>query len=86
MSQQIDHLSQLLLGFIHNLVSYNRFVELMPRVLVPLCVYLQQRIDNRENALRLDSDSPVNQNRNPGSTPMPQEKYQTHNYQSYETE
>lgn len=26
-----------------NLVSYNRFVELMPRVLVPLCVYLHTR-------------------------------------------
>ena len=25
------------------LVSYNRFVELMPRVLAPLCVYLQTR-------------------------------------------
>jgi hypothetical protein len=26
-----------------NLVSYNRFVELMPSMLVPLCVYLDQR-------------------------------------------
>ncbi len=25
------------------LVSYNRFVELMPRILVPLCVYLHTR-------------------------------------------
>ena len=30
-------------GEFPNLVSYNRFVELMPRVLVPLCAYLDER-------------------------------------------
>lgn len=30
-------------GEFPNLVSYNRFVELMPRVLMPLCAYLEQR-------------------------------------------
>jgi len=39
------------------LVSYNRFVELMPRVLVPLCVYLHTRKGQVSGISFIDSTS-----------------------------
>ena len=38
-----DYVSRCLCAEFPQLVSYNRFVELMPRVLVPLCAYLNSR-------------------------------------------
>ena len=39
----LEYVCLQLRGEFPNLVSYNRFVELMPRVLIPLCVYMEQR-------------------------------------------
>jgi transposase len=39
----IEHVMKHLRSEFRDLVSYNRFVELMPPVLVPLCEYLHQR-------------------------------------------
>lgn len=39
----IEHVCQHLNDEFPNLVSYNRFVELMPRTLLPLCCYLHYR-------------------------------------------
>lgn len=38
-----DFVLKQLRPYFPNLVSYNRFVELMPRVLLPLCLYLNRR-------------------------------------------
>ena len=42
-SYYTEHVVKHLYKEFPKLVSYNRFVELMPRVLAPLCVYLHQR-------------------------------------------
>lgn len=42
-----------------NLLSYNRFVELIPRVTVPLCAYLQSRRKASEGIAFIDSTSVV---------------------------
>jgi hypothetical protein len=38
-----------------NLVSYNRFIELMPRVLLPLCCYLNGRKEENSGISFIDS-------------------------------
>lgn len=42
-------------GEFPKLVSYQRFIELMPRVLVPLCVYLRQRLGQPTGIAFIDS-------------------------------
>ena len=51
------HVSQHLNDEFPRLVSYNRFVELMPEVLLPLCAYLQQSFGDCTGINFVDSTS-----------------------------
>jgi hypothetical protein len=52
-----EHVMKHLLWAFPRLVSYNRFVELMPAALVPLCGYLQQRKGQCSGISFVDSTS-----------------------------
>lgn len=52
-----EHVCQHLAGAFPHLVSYNRFVELMPSALVPLCGYLQSRKGRCSGISFVDSTS-----------------------------
>jgi hypothetical protein len=52
-----EHVFKHLLWAFPRLVSYNRFVELMPSALVPLCGYLQSRKGNCSGISFIDSTS-----------------------------
>lgn len=52
-----QHVQQHLQAEFPDLVSYNRFVELMPRVAVPLCHYLQQQKGQNTGIAFIDSTS-----------------------------
>lgn len=51
----LDYVSVYLRGEFPNLVSYNRFVQLMPRVVVPLYHYVQQRCHLTRGIAFIDS-------------------------------
>ena len=45
-------------GEFPSLVSYNRFVELMPQALLPLCLYLHTRLGQVSGISFIDATSP----------------------------
>jgi len=49
------HATKYLRPYFPNLVSYHRFVELMPRALLPLCVYLKTRLGQNKGIAFIDS-------------------------------
>lgn len=51
----IDHICAHLSGMFPKLLSYNRFVEIMPSVLLPLCAYLNNRMDDPTGIAYIDS-------------------------------
>ena len=53
----LEHVLQHMTGAFPRLVSYNRFVELMPGALVPLCGYLQTRKGECSGISFIDSTS-----------------------------
>jgi len=48
------HVQRELAGEFPSLVSYNRFVELMPSVLLYLCAYLQRRLGDCKGIALVD--------------------------------
>lgn len=50
-----EHVRKHLRGHFPKLVSYNRFVELMPRALLPLCCFLKQRTGTCTGLAFMDS-------------------------------
>jgi hypothetical protein len=59
-----EYVSQFLQAEFPSLVSYNRFLELMPTVLLPLCLYLQTRLGEVSGISFIDSTPlPVCHNR-----------------------
>jgi hypothetical protein len=59
-----EHVQEYLRGEFPDLVSYNRFVELMPTALYPLCLYLQSRLGQNTGISFIDSTPlPVCHNR-----------------------
>jgi hypothetical protein len=50
-----QHVCQYLRGHFPGLVSYNRFVELMPRALLPLCCFLKRRTGRCTGLAFIDS-------------------------------
>jgi len=53
----IEHVTKHFAGAFPRLVSYNRFVELMPAALVPLCAYLETRKGQCSGISFIDSTS-----------------------------
>ena len=59
-----EHVQEYLHGEFPDLVSYNRFVELMPAALYPLCLFLRSRLGQRTGISFIDSTPlPVCHNR-----------------------
>ena len=52
-----EYVQQTLAAEFPHLVSYNRFVELMPGVLIPLCVYLRSRYGHCSGISFIDSSA-----------------------------
>ena len=51
----LNHVCLHLYPFFPKLLSYNRFVEIMPTVLLPLCSYLTSRLDDPTDISYIDS-------------------------------
>jgi len=51
----IEHICAHLSSMFPKLLSYNRFVEIMPTVLLPLCAYLNNRMDDPTGIAYIDS-------------------------------
>lgn len=51
----IDHIGVHLRSMFPKLLSYNRFIEIMPSVLLPLCAYLNNRMDDPTGIAYIDS-------------------------------